>query len=382
MPESVEMYFPGLEGVIAGETAISSVEQDGLRYRGYDVADLAAQASFEEVAWLLLHGELPASREREEFQRALASHLTLPPLVTAVLRQIPPQVEMMDALRTGLSLAAHYDASPGQGRARLMAQATRVIGLIPALIGARLRASQELEPLTPQPGLSHAAQTLYLALGQPPTALHERVLNLTLILYAEHEFNASTFAARVCASTLSDLYSAVVAAIATLKGPLHGGANEAASRLIQQFRSADEARRGIRDMLARKERIMGFGHRVYKHGDHRARIVEACLPELAAQRGEPWRVEVYRAIKETMWEEKQLHPNLDFPCGLAYFLLGLPVEIYTPLFVAARASGWCAHIIEQLENNRLIRPRSRYTGPPARRYVAAADRGGPGKTAG
>jgi len=382
MSESVEMYFPGLEGVIAGETAISSVEQDGLSYRGYEVADLAAHASFEEVAWLLLHGELPVPHERESFQQALTAHATLSPLVAEVVRRIPLHVEMMDVLRTAVSLAAHDDASQGQGRARLLAQATRVIGLIPALIGARLRAAQGLEPLAPDPGLSHAAQILYLALGQPPTPLHERVLNLTLILYAEHEFNASTFAARVCASTLSDLYSAVVAAIATLKGPLHGGANEAASRLIQQFRSAEEARRGIRDMLARKERIMGFGHRVYKHGDHRARIVESCLPELAAERGEPWRLEVYQAIKETMWEEKRLHPNLDFPCGLAYFLLGLPVEIYTPLFVAARASGWCAHIIEQLENNRLIRPRSRYIGPPARQYVAAAQPGGPVRTAG
>ncbi|MGD8453429.1 MAG: citrate/2-methylcitrate synthase [Phycisphaerae bacterium] len=374
MNKANEAYHPGLEGVIAGETAICSVEQDGLAYRGYDVTDLAEHASFEECAYLLLHGELPTEPELKLFRRCLASHYELPPPVIEALRAIPRHIEGMDVLRTGVSLSAHYDSCSGSSREVLLCRAARLLAQTPAIIGARLRLLAGQAPLAPLPGLSHAGQMLYLTLGHEPTPLAERTLNLTLILYAEHEFNASTFAARVCTSTESDLYSAVVAAIATLKGPLHGGANEAAIRLINRFGSAAEARTWVTQALADKTKIMGFGHRVYKNGDHRARILERHLGELAAARDERWRLEVYDAIKDTVQQAKGLHPNLDFPCGLAYYLLGLPIDIYTPLFVASRVSGWCAHIIEQTEHNRIIRPRSRYTGPPRRKFVPLAER--------
>jgi 2-methylcitrate synthase/citrate synthase II len=372
--ETTELYRPGLEGVIAGETEISSVEQDGLRYRGYDVADLAEHARFEECAYLLLYGALPTRGELAMFTRCLSAHWRLPEPVIATLRAIPRHVDMMDVLRTGVSLAGHFDQCEGEGRDVQLCRAAHAIAVVPGIIAARLRLAGGQEPLAPQPGLGHAAQLLYMALGRQPTELEQKILNLTMVLYAEHEFNASTFAARVCTSTLSDLCSAVVAAIGTLKGPLHGGANEAAIRLINRFRSADEARAGVVALLERKELIMGFGHRVYKYGDHRARILERYVDELAAWKGAPWRAEVYHAIKDTVWEHKRLHPNLDFPCGLVYYLLGLPIEIYTPLFVAARVSGWCAHIIEQAEHNRIIRPRSRYTGPAPRTYVPLGER--------
>lgn len=375
MTTTTEFYSPGLDGVIAGETAISSVEQGNLLYRGYDIAELAEHASFEECAYLLLYGELPSRTQLDTFRAALDAERALPEPVLAALRHIPAQVDLMDALRTGLSLTAHYDprgtavhtsAPPPE---LLRAQAVRVLAQVPTLIGAlvRLRAGQA--PLAPREGLSHAAQLYQQILGRTPEPLAERVLNLTLILYAEHEFNASTFAARVCASTRSDLYSAVVAAVATLKGPLHGGANEQAIELINRFDSAAAARQWVLDALARKELVMGFGHRVYKSGDHRARILERYVEELGRQRGEATRVAVYHAIKNTVGEQKRLHPNLDFPCGLVYFLLELPIATYTPIFVASRVSGWCAHVIEQAGANRIIRPRSRYSGPPARPFV-------------
>jgi len=375
MTQVHEMYFPGLEGIIAGETEVSTVEQSSLAYRGYSIQDLAEHASFEECAYLLLHGELPAADALAAFRGALDSRRELPGPVVEALRHIPRGTNLMDVLRTGVSMAGHFDeTSTGDERAVLLEQATRVLAWVPSVIAARLRFIDGKDPLEPQPGLSHAAQVLYLAFGRTPTPLEEKIVNLTLILYAEHEFNASTFAARVCISTLSDLYSAVVAAIGTLKGPLHGGANEATARLVNRFRSADEATTWTREALAKKEKIVGFGHRVYKHGDHRAHILEPYVDQLAAERNESGRAAIYHAITQAVWDEKQLYPNVDYPCGLVYSLLGLPLDIYTPLFVASRVSGWCAHIIEQRMNNRLIRPLSRYVGPPLRPWVPVEQR--------
>jgi len=377
---TTEFYSPGLDGVIAGETAISSVEHGNLLYRGYDIAELAEHASFEECAYLLLYGELPSRPQLDAFRATLDAERPLPDPVLAALRLIPPDADLMDALRTGVSLTGHFDprgaavhtsAPPPE---LLRAQATRVLAQVPTLIGTLVRRGAGQAPPAPQAGLSHAAQLFHLITGRRPEPLAERVLNLTLILYAEHEFNASTFAARVCTSTRSDLYSAVVAAIATLKGPLHGGANEQAIALINRFDSATAARQWVLDALARKELVMGFGHRVYKAGDHRARILERYVEELGRQRGDATRLAVYQAIKDVMREQKGLHPNLDFPCGLVYFLLDLPIATYTPIFVAARVSGWCAHILEQAGANRIIRPRSRYRGPGPRPYVPLAQR--------
>ena len=375
MSEPTELlYRPGLEGIIAGETTVAAVEQSGLSYRGYDIADLAEHTSFEECAHLLLYDDLPTPAALTEFRRRLDEQRSIPEPVIETIRRIPPEVGGMDVLRTAMSMTAHFDPGTGQGREALVRQAIRVLAQVPGIIGARMRTQAGQPPLKPKPGLSHAAQLLYLALGREPTTIEEKVVNLTLILYAEHEFNASTFAARVCTSTLSDLYSAVVAAIGTLKGPLHGGANEETMRLMAPFKSADEARTWTTAALARKEKVSGFGHRVYKHGDHRSHILEGYLPELAKLRNEAWRVEVYHAIKNTVWEQKKLHPNVDYPCGLAYYLLGLPLDVYTPIFVASRVSGWCAHIIEQNQNNRIIRPLSRYTGPAPRKVVPLAER--------
>jgi 2-methylcitrate synthase/citrate synthase II len=374
MSEVAEAYHPGLEGVIAGETAICCVEQGRLLYRGYDIADLAERASFEECAFLLLHGELPTPEELALFKRQIDGERELPGAVIDVLRAIPRQAPMMDVLRTGVSLCGNFSSAKSQGRSSLLTRAVRVLAAVPSLIAARLRVLEGKKPLEPRPGLSHAAQFVYMAFGRAPTALEEKILNLTLVLYAEHEYNASTFAARVCTSTLSGLHSSVVAAIGTLKGPLHGGANEDSLRLIQQFKSADEARKAVADALDQKVKIAGFGHRVYRNGDHRAFILEPQVDELAKARDEQWRAEIYHAIKQTVWEKKKLHPNVDYPCGLVYYFLGFPPDIFTPLFVMSRVSGWCAHIIEQHENNRLIRPRSRYVGPAPRAWVPLGTR--------
>jgi 2-methylcitrate synthase/citrate synthase II len=370
MTAPTEIYSPGLDGIIAGETAISCVEQDSLRYRGYAIDELAAHASFEEVAWLLLHGALPTATELDGLRRELDVHRALPVPVLAAVRALPREAAMMDVLRSGVSLLAHYGPADAPQR-----DAVRLLGAIPSLIAARLRMAGGGEPPPPRPGLGHAAQFLYLAGGQEPSELAARVLNLTLVLYAEHEFNASTFAARVCASTGSDLYSAVVAAIGTLKGPLHGGANEEAIRLITRFSTPEAARAEVAAALDRKEKLMGFGHRVYKHGDHRARLLEPFVRQLAEERGRGDLLAVYEAIRDVARERKGLHPNLDYPSALVYYLLDLPIAIYTPIFVMSRVAGWCAHIIEQAGNNRLIRPRSRYTGPAARAWVPLAERG-------
>ena len=374
MSAEVEAYHPGLEGVIAGETAICCVEQDRLLYRGYDVGDLARHASFEECAFLLLHGELPTAPELALFKKQIDGERELPGAVVEVLRAIPRQAPMMDVLRTGVSLCGNFSSAKSQGASNLLTRAVRVLAAVPSLIAVRLRILAGKPLLEPRPGLSHAAQFIYMAFGREATALEEKILNLTLVLYAEHEYNASTFAARVCTSTLSGLHSSVVAAIGTLKGPLHGGANEAALHLIDQFRSGPDARAWVEEALEKKVKIMGVGHRVYRNGDHRAFILEPYVDELAKARGEPWRAEVYHAIKQTVWDKKKIHPNVDYPCGLVYYFLGFPPDIFTALFVMARVSGWCAHIIEQHENNRLIRPRSRYTGPAPRAYVALAAR--------
>lgn len=372
--ETVEVYHPGLEGIIAGETAIGCVEQGKLLYRGYDIAELAEHASFEECAFLLLHGELPTPEQLAMFRGQIDGERELPGAVVDVLRAIPRQAPMMDVLRTGISLCGNFSSAKSQGRSSLLTRAVRVLAAVPSLIAARLRVMDGKWPLEPKPGLSHAGQFIHMAFGREPTALEEKILNLTLVLYAEHEFNASTFAARVCTSTLSGLHSSVVAAIGTLKGPLHGGANEAALNLINQFTSGAEARDWVADTLDKKGKIMGFGHRVYRNGDHRAFILEPYVDELARMRDEEWRAEVYHAIKQTVWEKKKLYPNVDYPCGLVYYFLGFPTDIFTPLFVMARVSGWCAHIMEQHEHNRLIRPRSRYVGAPPRKYVALAER--------
>lgn len=359
-------YSPGLAGVVAGETAIACVDQGKLLYRGYPIAELAEKTSFEEVAHLLLFGELPTKSQLQMIHEALLRYRPLPEPVVDALRKIPRDTGMMDVLRSMVSYAGHWDPTRGTDADSMRQRALWLTAQIAAIISARFRLLNGHEPIDARDELSHCGNILYQAQGEVPDELAEKLLNLTLVLYAEHDFNASTFTARVIVSTLSDMTSAVVGAIGALKGPLHGGANEAAMEMLERFQSAEEASQWIHDTLAKKEKVMGFGHRVYKHGDHRAHILERELRNLADKLGQNTWMEIYDAIKDPMVNEKKIYPNVDYPCGLTYFLLGLPIDLYTPLFVASRVTGWCAHIIEQLEDNRIYRPLSIYTGETER----------------
>ena len=368
-----DTYKPGLDGVIAGECAIACVDQGQLLYRGYDVADLAGHASFEEVEHLLLYGELPNQEQLESLKSTLFSMRPLREELIQTLRLIPPHVETMDVLRTMVSMVGHFDPVADDSPDPLRQRALWLTAQISGIIAARTRLQNGQEPLPPKPGLSHAAQLLYQALGAVPEPAAAKLLDLTLVLYAEHDFNASTFTARVICSTGSDLVSSVVGAIGALKGPLHGGANEGVTRMLNQFKTVEEAQTWVRQALARKEKVIGFGHRVYKTGDHRAQILEQEVRPLAMAKGAANLMAIYDAIREIMASETGIHPNLDYPTGLAYFLLDLPLELYTPMFAASRISGWSAHFIEQKENNRLYRPLSRYIGPPRRKPAWSED---------
>lgn len=370
-----ERYYPGLEGVLAGETEISTVE-GGLSYRGYAIEDLADESSFLEVAYLLLHGELPNQEFLADFQSIIAEGSELPGPVLELLEAVPLHVGGMDVLRTAVSATAHFDPQlDDDTRAGSLAKAARLLAQIPQLIAARYRLSKGLEVLESNPELSFAANLLWLITGEMPTAEAERAMDVSLILYAEHEFNASAFTARVVTSTQSDLYSAVTAAIGALKGPLHGGANERVMEVLEEVGSPENAEDWVRSALREKRRIMGFGHRVYKTGDPRAKILKTYCRELAEASGAGDLESIADTIEQIVGEEKGLPPNLDWPSARLYHYLGLDVELYTPLFVASRISGWCAHIIEQAENNRLIRPRSRYTGPNRREFIPLSQRG-------
>lgn len=369
MAQVEQLYRPGLEGIIAGETNISAVLQDSLMYRGYTIEELADNSPFEEVAFLLLHGELPTSSELRDFCADLDRRRVAPKEVLDAIRSIPKPVGGMDALRTAMSMVGHFDVVTGDSREALIERAKHIFAIVPTLIGARVHGQAGKPPVAPKPGLSHAAQTLWLIHGREPKPTETRLLNLTYVLYAEHEFNASTFACRVTASTLSDIYSGMVTGIGTLKGPLHGGANEETMHLIKQFKTGAEATAWAEAAIARKDKVVGFGHRVYKNGDHRSWILEKELEKLAATHPEKWRMDVYHGIKNVMHEQRKIYMNVDYPCGLAYYYMGLPIDIYTPLFVASRVTGWAAHFIEQYTNNRIIRPLSRYSGAAERKYV-------------
>lgn len=372
---STEQYFPGLEGVIAGETAVSTIT-GGLSYRGYSIDDLSAGSTFPEVTYLLLNGSLPNEEQLADFKAILDESAELDPAIVALLKAIPLHVSAMDVLRTGVSALANFDPQlDEETTAANLGKATRLLAQIPLLIAARHRLRQGLDLLEPDPGLSFAGNLLYLITGQIPSPLDERAMDVSLILYAEHEFNASTFTARVVASTQSDLYSAVVAAIGALKGPLHGGANERVLEVLEEVGTPQGAEAWVQQALAQKRRIMGFGHRVYKDGDPRATLLKEYCARLAAERGDDSLERIADTIERVVREEKKLPPNLDWPSARLYHYLGLEVDLYTPLFVASRVAGWSAHVIEQSENNRLIRPRSRYIGPPHREFAPLDDRG-------
>jgi citrate synthase len=370
-----EVYSPGLEGVIAGETAISTVV-DGLRYRGYAVTELAEKATFDEVAHLLLHGDLPTARQLAEFQKRVAVVRTLPDCLHALLKALPRWTPPMDALRTSVSVLSHFDQdAPDSSRDANLRKAERLLAQIPVAVARHHRLSKGLAPVEPREDLAHAANFLYMLTGKEPPADAARALDVSLILYAEHEFNASTFTARVVTSTEADLHSAIVAAIGALKGRLHGGANERVVELLESAGGPEGAEAWLRAAMARKEKIMGFGHRVYKAGDVRAGILKVYARQAAGAAGHLRLEETAEVIERVLAAEKNLHPNLDWPAGRLYHALGLEVPLYTPIFVMSRVAGWSAHVIEQAENNRLIRPRARYTGPATRPVRAIGERG-------
>ena len=370
-----EQYSPGLAGVIAGETAISTVET-GLTYRGYSIEDLAANSTYEEVAYLVLHGELPTAAQLAAFHERLGQAAKVPDEIVAALRSIPADASSMDVLRTGVSMLAHWEPEVVKNdHDANVRKAERLLAQVPVLVAARQRLRMGQAPVAANPAAPFPANLLWMLRGEKPSERQVKALDVSLILYAEHEFNASTFSARCVTSTLSDLHSGIVAAIGALKGPLHGGANEAAMSMLAEAGTPDRAEAWVKQALAEKRLIMGFGHRVYKKGDPRAVYLKKLTAEVAEETGNQDMERMADIIESTMRTEKNIPPNVDWPCARLYHYLGLPVDLFTPLFVVARVVGWAAHIIEQLDNNRIMRPRAIYKGPAVRKWKPASARG-------
>ena len=370
-------YSPGLAGVIAGETEICWVDPNaGLMYRGYDIHEMAEKASFEEVAYLLLNGELPSFDELGKFARAIAKERELPGPVVQMLRLMPRDAHPMDMLRTGVSMLGAFDKELNDHSHQAnIRKAIRLIARVMTLTTDGWRISQGEEPLPERPDLTEAGNFFYKLTGQVPQSWQIRMLDTIFILYADHEFNASTFAARVTASTLADMYAAVTSACATLKGPLHGGANEESMKMLDEIKTPDRAEAWLKEQLAKKAKIMGFGHRVYKKGDSRVPIMREIGRDLGKRTGKEQWIPICEKLEETMEREKHLCANVDLYAAPVFTMFGFPPELNTPLFAASRVAGWCAHVVEQHDHNRLIRPRSLYTGPKLRRYPGAPSNG-------
>ncbi|WP_226686528.1 bifunctional 2-methylcitrate synthase/citrate synthase [Stutzerimonas stutzeri] len=375
MAEAKVLSGAGLRGQIAGQTALCTVGKTGagLTYRGYDVRDLAAECDFEEVAYLLFYGELPNTQQLADYKNRLKTMRDLPQALKEVLERIPASAHPMDVMRTGSSVLGTLEPELSFDQQRDVAE--RLMAAFPAIMcywyrfthdGVRINCTSDEETL--------GGHFLALLHDKKPSDLHVKVMNVSLILYAEHEFNASTFTARVCASTLSDLYSCVTGAIGSLRGPLHGGANEAAMDMIEQWKSPEEAREAILGMLERKDKIMGFGHAIYSVSDPRNEVIKVWAKKLADEVGDTVLYPVSVAVDETMWEQKKLFPNADFYHASAYHFMGIPTKLFTPIFVCSRVTGWASHVFEQRSNNRIIRPSAEYIGPEQRKVVPIAQR--------
>ena len=376
MAEGKKLTGAGLRGQVAGETALCTVGKTGtgLTYRGYDITDLAENTCFEEVAHLILKGELPTQGELDAYRAKLKGLRSLPPALKEVLERIPASAHPMDVMRTGCSMLGNLETE--QDFSQQEDAADRLLAVFPSIINYWYRFSHDgvrIDEATDDDSI--AGHFLHTLLGEPPSELYEAVMNVSLILYAEHEFNASTFTARVCASTLSDMHSCITGAIGSLRGPLHGGANEAAMELIEKFDSVEAAIEGLKGMLERKEKIMGFGHAIYSTSDPRNAIIKKWSEKLAESVGDRVLYPVSCAVERLMWDEKKLFPNADFFHASAYHFMGIPTKLFTPIFVCSRLTGWAAHVMEQRSNNRIIRPSAGYIGAEPRAVTPIAERG-------
>lgn len=366
----------GLAGVVAGQSAIATVGQagKGLNYRGYSIDDLAAKATFEEVAYLLNYGRLPTQQELTAYSEKLMGLRRIPDVLKTILKLIPRNANAMDVMRTACSMLGCLE--PETDFSQQYLHADRLLALFPGIITywyAYHFEGKEISEETDE--ITTGGHFLTLLHGRKPTALERDMMNVSLILYAEHEFNASTFAARVTAATLSDIYSAITSGIGTLRGPLHGGANEEAMALLEKFKDPDDAEKQLMKMLADKEKIMGFGHRVYRDCDPRSDIIKAWSKKLAQAKADMMLYQISERVEQVMRREKNLFPNLDFYSASAYHYAGIPTQLFTPIFVISRVTGWSAHVFEQRADNRLIRPTSKYIGPESRAYVSIEERG-------
>ncbi len=365
----------GLAGLIAGDTSISKVDvsTNSLWYRGYNINDLCENATFLEVAYLLLHDDLPNEKQLDDFKNFEKSNRDIPEELYLMFEKMPKTAHPMDLLKHGVSMLGSFDKENILGtnsHSQNLRKAMLLLAKIPTIVANSYRLSQGLKPVKPNKELAFSENFLSMILGKEITdELSIKTLDKSLILYAEHGYNASTFSARVTAATLSDLYSAVSSAIGTLKGPLHGGANEQVMYMLLDIDSPGKAKEATLEKIKTKEKIMGFGHRLYRTGDSRTKVIKDLGRALAKQKGITKWHEISDIMEETMIQEKKIYPNLDFPAATAYYLLDIPIELYTPIFAASRITGWSAHILEQHDDNRLIRPGCEYIGPSSRKVL-------------
>jgi citrate synthase len=367
----------GLRGVVAASSSIGDVngEQGILIYQGYDIHDLAEHSTFEETVYLLWHGRLPTQTEFEAFKSDIGAHYELPPQVIELIRLFPREAEPMDMLRTAVSALDFYDRECCDiSREGALRTATRLTAQFPVLVAAIERIRNGQEPIPAKPELNIATNFLYMLKGEMPTEREARIFDICLILHADHELNASTFTARVVAGTLADVYGAVTAAIAALAGPLHGGANTNVMKMLLEIGELDKAEEFVRNALAQKKKIMGIGHAVYKTEDPRATHLRKFSEEVGKSKGETKWYEISRKIEEYIHREKGMYPNVDFYSASTYYMMGIPLELYTPIFAVSRISGWTGHVLEQYDNNKLIRPRAEYIGQRDLKYVPIAER--------
>ena len=365
MSEATPTLYKGLVGVYADVSTVSKVmpETNSLTYRGYAVQDLCEESDFEQVAYLLWHGELPNAAQLAAFRAEERANRALSPALLRVLREFPKDAHPMDAIRTAVSFMGMEDPEAGDvSDAAQRRKAMRLLAKLPSAVAATNRLSKGLEPIAPDPALPFCENFFHLVFGKVPAKEVIKAFDVSMILYAEHTFNASTFAARVVTSTMADIHGAIVGGIAALKGPLHGGANEAVMHMLKEIPSPEEAEAWLRERFDHKALVMGFGHRVYKHGDSRVPTMKKYAEVMAEVVGDKRWMNTSAVLARVMLAEKRIHPNLDFPAGPAYYLMGFDIPMFTPIFVCSRITGWAAHVFEQAADNRLIRPLSHYTG--------------------